>query len=857
VTKVALRGIAARKLRAFTTFLAIFLGVALVAGTFVLTDTINRSFDEIFSDSLKGTDVVITGQTEVEQDDGMPPAFPAALLERTRQVDGVEAASGSIFSLGKFVKKDGDALTAGFAPNFISSHAPERFESLNMEEGHPPRTANEATLDKQTAERGDLEVGDTLYLAAERRVKGYRLVGTTTLGDDNSFGGAGIAQLTLPEAQRVTDKVGEFDQISVAAADGVSDGELASRIREVMPRQVQVETAEQNAKRQSDDIASDLSFFTIFLLVFAFVALFVGAFLIFNTFSITVAQRTREFGMLRTLGASRRQVLNSIVSEALLLGLLGGVLGLVGGLGFAKGINALFKALGIDLPNTGTVIEGRTIVVSLLVGLGVTLISVLFPAIRATRVSPMAALREMDEDADKRRVLVTIVAGLLGAVGLAFLCIGLFGGLEDSGAAAGLGGGGMAIMLLAVALLSPRLVKPLANVAGKPIEKLRGLTGRLARENAMRKPGRTASTAAALMIGLALVVFVAVFTAGLKKSVDNAIDSSFQGELVLSNSDGFSPIPQEAVEKAGQVPGVSTSSSLTYSNGKLVSGAKASADGSNVRLSGVDPATVESVLTLDWQQGSAATLSGIGERGAVVDDAWAKANDVEVGGTLRVRTPKETTVDFTVRGTVKDNADLFGNMLVDVATLRAEFGREGPSQAFLALAPGVNADRVQDRVDSTIGRAYPTVEVENQQQLKDRQAAQIDQLLNLVYGLLFLAVLVALFGIVNTLALSIHERTRELGMLRAVGMSRRQVRQMIRYEAVITALIGALLGAVLGVIFALLVSRPLADEGFVISIPIGTLIGLLVLAAVFGVIAAIGPARRASRLDVLRALAYE
>ncbi len=856
MTKVALRGIATRKLRAFTTFLAIFLGVALVAGTYVLTDTINKSFDQIFKDSLKGTDVVITGKTDVEQEDTGPPPFSADLLERAKRVDGVEAAAGSIFSLGKFVKKDGEALLGGFAPNFISSHQPERFESLETKEGHPPRSAREATIDKQTADRKDLEIGDMLYVAGEREVKGYRLVGITTLGEDNSFGGAGIAQLTLPEAQRVTDKRHEFDQISIAAADGVSDKELAKRIRAVMPDQVQVETGAESAQRQSDEIASNLSFLKIMLLVFAGVSLFVGAFLIFNTFSITITQRTREFGMLRTLGASRGQVLGSVVTEAFVLALLGSVGGLVGGLGCAKGLNALFKAIGVDLPNTGTVVATRTIVVSLLIGLLVTLVSALAPALRATRVSPMAALREIDEGAGKRRLGVTIAAGVLGTAGLALLCIGLFGGLESSSAAAGMGGGGMALMLLAVSLFSPRLVRPLANLAGRPIEAVRGLTGRLARENAMRKPGRTASTAAALMIGLALVVFVAVFTAGLKQSIDSAIDSSFQGELVLSNTDGFSPIPQEAVEKAGQIPGVSTSSSITYANGKLIGGVK-KAKGKGVRLSGVDPATVDSVLTFDWQQGSAATLSGIGEHGAVVDDAWAKSNDVEVGDRLRVRTPTERVVPFTVRGSVKDNADLFGTLIVDVSTLRSAFGRKGPSNAFLALAPDTNPDRVQERVEQAIERPYPTVTVENQQQLKDRQAGQIDQLLGLIYVLLGLAVIVALFGIVNTLALSIHERTRELGMLRAVGMSRRQVRQMVRYEAVITALIGALLGTALGVVFAALISRPLADEGFELAYPIPTLVILLVLAAVFGVIAAIGPARRAARMDVLRALAYE
>ena len=855
MTKVALRGIASRKLRAFTTFLAIFLGVALVAGTYILTDTINSSFDKIFSDSLKGTDVVITGKTDVEQDDGMPPAFAESLLERTRQVDGVEAAAGSIFSVGKFVDEDGDALVSSFAPNFISSHQPERFESLEMDAGHPPESATEATLDKQTADRANLELGDKLYIAAEQKVKPYDLVGITTLGDDNSFGGAGIAQLTLPEAQLITDKTGELDQISVAAADGVSPRELRSRIAEVLPRQVQVETAAESAKRQSDDIASDLSFLTIALLVFAGVSLFVGAFLIFNTFSITVAQRTREFGMLRTLGSSRRQILGTVVLEALVLGVLGAVGGLIGGIGFASGINALFKAFGIDLPNSGTVLETRTIVVSLVVGIVVTFVSAFAPALRATRVSPMAALREAElSDTRKRGIVTLVIAILVGLVGLALLCIGLFGNIESSGGAAGLMGGGMALMLFATALFSPRLVRPLAGVVGRPLQAVRGLTGRLARENAMRKPGRTAVTAAALMIGLALVVFVAVFAAGLKQSVNNAIDESFQGDLVLSNSDGFSPIPERAVTDASRVEGVLTSSSLSYANGKVAAG---TLKGDNVRITGVDPATVDSVLTFDWQQGSPATLSGIGERGAVADDSWATSNDIDVGDTIRVRTPTERIVPLTVKGTIKDSADLFGTMLVDQATLRTDFGREAPSQAFLALTPGASVDQVQERVDNSIGRSYPTVEVENQQQLKDRQAQQINGLVNLIYALLSLAVLVSLFGIVNTLALSIHERTRELGMLRAVGMSRRQVRQMIRYEAAITAVIGALLGTVLGVIFAALVSRPLADEGFELAYPIPTLVILLVASAIAGMVAAIGPARRAAKLDVLKALTYE
>ncbi|HEY1275700.1 MAG TPA: FtsX-like permease family protein [Thermoleophilaceae bacterium] len=849
MTRVALRGLAARKLRAFTTWLAIFLGVALVAGTYVLTDTINHSFEEIFTESLKGTDVAITARNDVEQQDTGPPAFPASLLQKVRSVDGVEAAEGSVFASARFVDKDGDPIGSQFAPNFVSSTQSKRFEALDYKQGRPPLGAHEASIDTQTADNGDLKLGGRLRIAGERHVTSYRIVGLTQLGNA-SFGGAGIAQLTLPEAQRVTDRVGQFDQISIAAEPGVSPVELRDRLREVMPPQVQVETGTQSAKRQSNDIEDDLSFLKITLLVFAGVSLFVGAFLIFNTFSITVAQRTREFGMLRTLGASRRQVLGSVLLEALLLGVLGAAAGLAGGLAFAAGINALFKSIGIDLPNTGNVVETRTIVVSVLVGVVVTLVSAMFPAIRATRVTPMAALREGDLPGSARRGRVlTAFAVLLSLGGLALICVGLFGGIDDSGSAAGMVGGGAAAILLGVSLFSSRLVRPLASLVGKPMERIRGLTGRLARENAMRKPGRTAATSAALMIGLALVVFVTVFAAGINASVGKAIDRNFKGQLVLQNIDGFSPIPQQAVEEAARVPGVTTASSLSSSAGKV--------DGSDIRVAGVDPATVDSVLSLDWKKGSPATLSGLGAHEAIADDAWAKDNDLEVGDTVRVKTPTERTVTFTIRGTVKDNADLLGNLVVDQETLRTDFARTAPSMGFLAVAPGANVDRVQDRVDDVITRAFPTVEVQNQQELKDSQRQQVNQLLGLIYALLSLAVIVSLFGIVNTLALSIHERTRELGMLRAVGMSRRQVRTMIRYEAVITALIGALLGTVLGIIFAALLSAPLSDEGFELAYPVPTLIILLILAAFAGVLAAIGPARRASRLNVLEALAYE
>ena len=848
MTRVTLRGFAQRKLRALVTTLAVFLGVAFIAGGYVLTDTINASFDEILGDAFVGTDVSVSPTTRGNADDIQAPPFPEEFLDRVRAVDGVKAAEGGIFSVGRFVDEKGDPLTRGFAPNFIASSTPEPFETLTYVEGRPPRTAGEVAIDTSTADNENLKIGDTFRIAGDRAVTAYKIVGLQRLGDTDS-GGASTAALTLPEAQRVTDKRGKLDGIQASAEDGVSARELRARIDRALPPQVQVETGQEAAARQSDDIKSDLSFFTIVLLVFGGVTLLVGSFLIFNIFNITVAQRIRELGLLRTLGATRGQVLRSVVLEAAVIGVVGSVLGVIGGIGFAAALNAIFKAFGIDLPNTGTVIEPRTIIVGLLVGIIVTLVSALTPALRATRVSPMAALQEAELPESRRRGrVVTVVAVLLGVIGLGLMVGGLFGGASSS-AAAILVGGGAVMTMFGVSLFSPRLVKPLASVAGWPLERVAGVTGRLARENTVRKPGRTATTAAALMIGLAVVVFVTVFAAGISESIGKTIDRNFQGDVILQNTDGFSPIAAEAAEEAGLVDGVETVSSLSY--------AGAERDGKDVRFAGVDPATADQVLSLDWKDGSQALLGELGDSNAVVDDAWADGQGIEVGDEVRVITPLEKRVSFTVTGSVEDNADLLGNVLISEEALRRDFGTEAPSLTLLTLAPGADADAVKNEIDETLSASFPTVEVLNQQELKEKSEEQINGLVSFFYVLLALAIVISLLGIVTTLMLSIHERTRELGMLRAVGMSRRQVRRMVRYEAVITALIGAVLGTILGVIFAALVSRPLADEGFELAYPFGVLIALLVLAALAGVLAAIWPARRAAKLDVLQALAYE
>ena len=849
MTSLALKSLWARKVRALGTTFAVVIGVAFVAGSFILTDTIFAAFDEIFSESLSGTSVVVTAENPVKQDNGEVPTIAADLLPRVQKTAGVKLAAGAIFTPGGFFDSKGEKIGNKFAPKFISSNLPGELESLTYLEGHPPRGPTETSIDKAAAEGAGLELGEEIELIGQGSARKFRLVGFTQLGSA-SFGGASIAKVTLPVAQALTHKLGRFDQISVAAAKGVSPALLKRRIKAEMPAGVKVETGTESADRSSEEIRESLSFLPTFLLVFGFIAVFVGSFLIFNTFSITVAQRVTEFGMLRTLGASRRQILSSVLVEAVAIGLLGALVGIAGGFLIALLLNALFEAIGIDLPTTGLVMESRTVVVSLLVGVVVTFVSSLIPALRSTRVPPIAALSAFTPAPDRRRrLLYAVLSILLGAVGLALVLIGLLGN-AGAGAAAGLMGGGAVVIVIAVSIFSPRLVPPLATVAGWPLERLRRLTGRLARENAQRNPSRTAVTAAALMIGLALVTFVTVFSAGLKSSVAQVVDENFAGGLVIQNSDGFSPIPNGTAAAARRVPGVGVVATIRSAKADLVG------SGAGAQLSAPTP-DIEKTVKVEWKQGGPATLRRLTDGQAILSDSFASEHGLEVGDRFRLLSQTRRRPSFEVAGEFSSKLGVFGSVLITQAALAREFAQTQDTTDFVEPAPGADPARVQALLTKVVEAGFPIAEVLNQQELKESREKQVDTLVNLVFALLAMAVIISLFGIANTLALSIHERTRELGMLRAIGMSRRQVRTMIRYEAVITALIGAILGMVLGVIFAALIAQPLKDEGFTLSYPIGSLVVLLILAALAGVLAAIPPARRASRLDVLESLQYE
>ncbi|HEU4979172.1 MAG TPA: FtsX-like permease family protein [Solirubrobacteraceae bacterium] len=846
--RVTLRGLFARRTRLALTALAVALGVTLIAGTYVFTDTINRSFDRIFTQTNKGTDASLTPHEAIKQDQGgggTVPTIPPQVLATVRRQPHVLAAEGSVFDSATVLGRDGKRIGAGGAPNFVGSVADvARFRGFSISKGRLPQTAGEAAIDTATAHKEHWTLGDKVAVQGAAPRKSYTIVGLTKIAGVDSFGGATAVDLVLPEAQRMLGKHG-YDEIHVAAKPGTSPQQLKNELRAALPRSlVDVRTGAEQAAKQSSDIRSNLSFLTTFLLAFAVIALFVGAFIIFNTFSITVAQRTRELGLLRTLGASRGQVLRSVLGEGLALGLVGSAVGLGLGMAVAPGLRALFKAVGVDLPSTGNVVLPRTIVVALLVGTVVAVAASLAPAIRATRVAPVEALREGLAPVARRLSRRTSVAGgLLIAIGVALMCLGLFAA-SGSSAALGFMGPGAGATFIGVALFSPRLVRPLASLVGLPIERTQGIVGRLARENAVRLPGRTAVTAAALMIGVALVTFASIFAAGARETIHNQVTGAFKGAFVVQST-SFDSISAGVMPAVARVDGVGETS--------VVRSTKARVHGiGDIQVTGIDPRTFGDLYRVNK---GAAALRALAPGDAVVSKSWAKSHHLRVGSPLAMLSPDGHVVRARVSGVKDDKGGLTDDVVVPNSVVTSAFGDQKVSVGFVGLASGAAAGPTQHRIKALLARAYPEAKVQTAEQFVADIANQVNKVLGLIYALLSLAIIVSLFGIVNTLVLSISERTRELGMLRAIGATRRQVKRIVRWEAVITALIGAILGLVLGVVLAVLFTRPLND--FTLTIPVGTLVVLVVLAAIAGVGAAVLPARRASRLDVLGALAHE
>ena len=857
---LAVRNLTARKLRALSTALAVFFGVSMVAGTLMLSDSVNRTFDEVFAETTAGIDVTVRARVEVEGEFGEGPVsgVDALLLDRVRSVDGVETAAGAIGDPTiAILDENGDRIgpPQGGPPHIAISELPAPFESLRYVEGAPPASADQVAVDSIAAEEEGFEVGDRVTIAGPAGAREYEISGIPEFGGGAPLGGATLAQFTLGEAQRLTGKQGRFDEIDVEAAEGTSPGDLARSVAAALPANVEVRTGEQTAADDAQTIKEGFSFLTTALLIFAGIAVFVGAFLIFNTFSITVAQRVRDFAMMRTLGASARQVLVSVLAEAVLIGLLASALGIAGGVGFVQLLIGLFSALGFELGTSGLALSSGTVAIAFAVGVGATLLSAMVPGLRATRVAPLEALREGAgaEVGTRRRggVARTAAAVALTVGGVSLVLLGLFAAGEF-GTALWMMGAGLVLLFVGVAMLGGGFVRPIASFLGWPIERLRGVTGRLARENAQRHPARTATTAAALMIGVALVVSVGVLAESIRASIDDTLDRQFAGDVAILNTDGFSPIPSAVADEMRGVDGVGAVSPIARQP------ARVEGNGEEIQLFGIEPGSVGEVANLDWTDGSDEVLARLGRDGALVEEGWAEDNDVAVGDRLELTGTRGDRIAVTVEGSVRDRAGLIvDTVAIPHRTLRAELGARDDILTLVDFAPGADPDGTRKRIDRLLESRFPNAEARSQQQLKEDQAADIDELLTLIYAMLGLSVIVSVFGVVNTLSLTILERTRELAMLRAIGTSRSQVRRMIRYESVITALLGAIVGAVIGLGLGVAAVEALKDEGLILSIPISLPLTVLALGVAIGILAAIRPARRASRLNVIESLQYE
>ena len=844
---VALKGLAGRKVRALLTAFAVVIGVAMVSGTLVLTDTMQKAFDGIFTASYEQTDAVVAGKEIVKGSQSGAATVPASLLAQVRALPEVEAAGGTIAPIAsnkaEIFGRDGKPIGSGGAPQFgLGNDASQpQFSPLALKTGQWPQGPKQVALDADTAAAENFRVGDTVAVSTLGSKRRYEVTGIATFGDVASLGGATMAIWDLPTAQTLLDKEGRFDGISIAAKEGTSPDELVRAVQPVVPASLEVKNSEQQAAADAKETNVIVNVVRYFLLGFGAIALFVGAFVIFNTLSITVAQRTREFATLRTLGASRKQVMRSVVIEGLVIGLLASVVGLFAGVGIAK----LLTALGGDLPEAGMVFAARTVLISLALGTAITLLASIMPALRATRVPPIAAVREGSTLPPSRFAAHSLkTAVVVVAASVAAISVGIFASGLGTMAIVLLLGLGILALFVGVALAAPHMVEPLTRLVGLPARRGGGAAGDLASANSVRNPGRTASTAAALMIGLTLVTVVAVLGAGLRTTVESAVTDQVDAAYIVDGPDGM---PFEAAEgdALARVPGVDTASHVRVD--------KALVAGEEQDVTGVDPATIARFYKFEWTDGSAAAVGQLGGDGALVTQSYADDQHVSVGDPLSIQTASGDTRPVVVRGIYDppEIEQMLGSITIGQQAFDQAFPQ--PKNRFTFLDAGAGAEQAL----TTAAAGFSDATVHTGEAFAKEYTEGFASFLNFLYVLLAFSVVVSLFGMVNTLVLTVFERTRELGMLRTIGMTRRQARRMIRHESIITALIGAALGLPLGIFLAGLVTQALSQYDIGMSIPIPELVGFTAVAILAGLAAAVMPARRASRLNVLDALHYE
>ncbi|HEY2333216.1 MAG TPA: FtsX-like permease family protein [Acidimicrobiales bacterium] len=831
--KLTLKELSARKRRLLGTGFAVLLGVAFMAGTFVFTSTLTSTFHSAIASADAGVDAQVRVPSTLSIGYGESAgSFDSSVAAAVRSTPGVQDVALEVSGYAQLVGPDGKTVgELSKAPAFGLNWVPvQALNPYRLASGHAPARDDEIVIDRGAAKTSGYGVGDVVTVLTKREPRRFTIAGTATFGSSDTPAGSTAVLFTTATASSLLAEPGRVDAIAVTAGPGVSQDSIAASLRRTVPADLEVITGRQlvHADQAAFDQQSDQ--IGLFMTIFAAVAVLVGAFIINNTFSITVAQRTRQLAMLRALGAGRRQLLASVLGEALVIGVVASAVGVLAGIGVANGLKALFTAVGLSLPPGPTVVHADLMVLAAAVGVVVTLTSAWLPARRAGRVLPVAALRETAVDSSAGSASRLVTGGILSTAGVASLLVGL------GGAGVQLVGLGALVSFVGVAVLAPVLARPVTAVLGWPL-RLGGLPAELATRNAGRSPKRTARTASSLMIGVALVAFIAVVSASMRTSFAGSLESRFRGTHVLdSGADyGGAGLSPALAASLASTPGVRAVTEARTS--------QALVGGSPTELSAFTPRSIGQMFDLGTVRGD---LGSLGADGIAVDAEKAASAGWTLGSTVPVTFPGATAT-FHVRAIFDRSAEWVGDEFVGVG-------------AFDALVPDTLDHRIY--VDGTgaavtaAAAAYPSATVLDRAGFVELTNAKIDQLLGIIYVLLALAVIIALLGIANTMALSIFERTRELGLLRAVGTSRSQVRRTIRWEAVIIAAFGTTLGLGVGTFFGWATVRALADKGITtLTIPVGTLALITAIAAGAGGVAALVPARRAARMNVLAAVA--
>ena len=845
--RITVKGLRGHKLRLALTALAIVLGVTFVTGTLVLTDTLNNTFTTLFGQVYQNINFEVRGVAAFPASGAagaIRKPLPESILAAVKAVPGVEVADGGVSGYAQFIAPNGKAITTGGAPTIGSSYsADRRLSSLRLVAGKPPSTSTQVVMDQGTARKYHFSVGNQVRILLPGSPQTFTLSGIVGFGTADNLAGATIAAFNLPTAQRLFGELGHLNTIDVITTPDANKTAVEHGIAAVLPAGVEVVTGQTVAAEQSSAINQSLGFFSTALLVFALISLFVGGFTIFNTFSITVGQRTRELALLRIVGASRRQVFRSVLFEALLLGVGASLVGIGLGVLTASGLETLLKAFGITLPSGSLVFQSRTVFAGLLVGVGVTVVSAISPARQAVKIPPIAAISTYEvaqRESSARRLTIGTV---IGVAGIGVLAVGL------SQPAIQLVGIGAVGLFIAVGILAPVIARPASSVLGRPLARILGVSGRLGRENSMRSPRRTSQTSAALMVGLALVSTIAVFGASLSKSATGTVSDAVSADYIITapaTGGSDTGLSLGATEAVAAVPGVTRVTNVNSGQFEI--------SRSLATLSSLAPSDLSSTVILNMTSGASA--KSLSEGLLLIDTTTANTNHLSVGSVVPVTFAETGPTTMRIGGIFKPNA-LLGSYLTGSGFFHAHFAPTTfPVAVLLATSTGATAP-TSAAVKAAL-RGYPNLTVQTRAAFEKTQQASIDQLLGLVYALLALAILIALIGIVNTLMLSVFERTHEIGLLRAVGMRRRQIRAMIRSEALILSVFGALIGVVVGTGLGVALADSLKQQGITdIVIPFTNLVIFLVLAALLGLVAATWPARRAARLNVLEAIATE